>query len=91
MNIRNEFLQDLMDVTINLPEVQRIEALEEYIASALNLMDRATILNVRRELDLALVGGCAHESIMDLVEGHLALREIEQQPVPVSSPECDFL
>jgi site-specific recombinase XerC len=91
MNMHNEFLQDLIDVTMNLPEAQRIEAMEECIASALNHMDRVTILKVCNELDLALVDGREHESMMNLIEGHLALRNIEQQPVPVSSPERDFL
>lgn len=85
MKTRNEFLQDLIDATRNLPEAKRIAALEEYIASALNLMDRRTVLQVRRQLDTALFYGPEHRSIMDLIEGHLALRDIEQ--LPTSLPD----
>ena len=89
MNEHIEFLQDLMDATKNLPEAKRVEALEEVVASALNLMDRDTILDLRRVLDAALVRHSEHQSLLDLIEGHLALRDIEQQPEPL--PERDIL
>lgn len=84
MSTRHEFLRDLLDVTNNLPEAARIEALEGCIASALNLMDRPTIQDIARELDASLVRRPEHQPIQDLIEGHLALRDIEELPEPLA-------
>jgi hypothetical protein len=71
-----EFLQDLLKALAACPPEKRIEALETVLASALKFMDEDTILEVRAELDQRLRPGMEHRLIMDLIEGHLALRMI---------------
>jgi hypothetical protein len=81
-NVCNEFIQDLIEVTRGLPEAERDEALQNGIASVLVLMNRPTIHLVRSQLAATNLGGAELESLMNLIEGHLALRTIEQQPAP---------
>ena len=83
-NACSEFIQDLLEVTRGLPDAERGEALQDSIAAVLVLMNRPTIHLLRWQLGATSLRGEEFESLMNLIEGHLALRTIEQQPTPSS-------
>jgi hypothetical protein len=73
-----EFLEDLLRTLASCPPEKRIHVLESILASALSVMDEETILAVRTELEKRLRPGAEHRLLMDLIEGHLALRVISR-------------
>lgn len=73
---RDDFLEDLLHGIENFPAEKRVQALETCLASALNLMDRQSILAVRNQISVRLPNGPERRSVIDLIDGHLALRNI---------------
>ena len=73
---RSDFLEDLLDGIANLPEEMRIEALVDCFASTLKLMDRKTVIELRTQLFTRRFPDPAYEPVINLIDGHLILREI---------------
>lgn len=70
-------LQRMLAYLAQLPSEHRVEAILNWIGLALGGMDRATVLRIR--------GGAAGElgscpELLDLIDGHLALRDIMALP-----------
>ena len=72
---RNEFLEDLLHGIADRPEQERIEALGDCFASALKLMDGDTVRELRAQLLNRRIYDPAHQSVINLIDGHLILRE----------------
>jgi hypothetical protein len=73
---RDDFLEDLLHGLESYPTEKRIKALETCFSSALNLMDRETIFAVRAQVLARLGEGPERRSVIHLIDGHLALRDI---------------
>lgn len=76
MSSRDDFLSDLLHGIENFPTEKRIKALETCFSSALNLMDRDSILMMRAQVMSRLADCPERRSVIHLIDGHLALREI---------------
>jgi hypothetical protein len=72
------FVQNMLSVLANCPREKRVETLENLLASALKLMDEDSIVEFRALLSERLAQGPDFHAIMDLIEGHLALRMMVQ-------------
>lgn len=74
----DEFFERVIRDIRALPAAQQHGALLQFTAVMLRSMDHATIEHIRDEIDSTL--GRTHEGqdILHLIDGHLALREIEQ-------------
>lgn len=76
MDPKNDFLDDLLRCVESYPMKTRVAALEDCFASALKLMDRETILRMRAQLQARIGQRAEYRSVSNLIDGHLALRDI---------------
>ena len=80
MEPRDDFFEDLLRAIDKLPAQQRSDALGAYFSDALKMMDRKSISKMRAQIEARLATDFRHRSVLDLIDGHLALRDIGRTP-----------
>lgn len=74
-----EFFSYVIREIKSLPADQQHEALLQFTARILRSIDLATIARIRGEIESALGHTKEGQDILNLIDGHLALREIERE------------
>lgn len=72
---RKRFLEEIQTNLFGLPPQERAEAWLHFIATALQVMDRRQILALRSDL-LKQSEGSETNEVLEILEGHLALRDL---------------
>lgn len=75
---RDEFFEHMIRQIRGLPAEQQQEALLHFTSIVLRSLDRTTIAAMRSEIDTALGRTEGGREILQLVDGHLALRELQE-------------
>lgn len=74
----DEFFHHVIREIRALPAAEQHEALLKFTALVLRSLDRATIEHIRDEIESVLGRTSEGQDILHLIDGHIALREIER-------------
>lgn len=72
-----EFLQAIRSHIATLPESERLNALLKFVSVMLDYLTREQVLCIRAEM-VEAYGEQNLSEALDLLDGHLALRELEE-------------
>lgn len=78
MPAHDEFFDHVIREIRSLPAAEQHEALLKFTALVLRSIDPATIEHIRDEIEAALGRTDEGQDILHLIDGHIALREIER-------------
>ncbi len=73
-----ELLQSIRRHIDSLPEGERLNALLKFVAVMLDYLTREQVLSIRAEM-IATFGEMNLSEALNLLDGHLALRELQEE------------
>lgn len=79
MDARDDFMRFLQRRLVNLSPAHQLEELLQYLVVMMKHCSRKTLLGVREELKQQINHHASFTEVIEVIDGHLALRDIQKQ------------